>query len=62
VVDGRTGFQVETFDNMVSKVRLLLAEPSLRQRLGEAAVTHVRQFDWNVIARRWQMRFERLCG
>ncbi len=62
VIDGRTGFQVETFDDMVSKVRLLLNEPSLRQRLGEAAVTHVRQFDWNVIARRWQLRFERLCS
>lgn len=60
VVDGRTGFQVETFDDMVEKVRLLLDEPGLRQRLGEAALSHVRQFDWDVIARRWQLRFERL--
>lgn len=62
VIDGRTGFQVETFDDMVSKVRLLLNEPSLRRRFGEAALIHVRQFDWDVIARRWQLRFERLCS
>ena len=62
VVDGRTGYQVETFDEMEAKVRQLLDEPRLRQRLGEAAVSHVRQFDWDVIARRWQLRFERLCS
>ena len=62
VVDGETGFQVSTFDEMEEKVRQLLGDPTLRRRLGRAAVAHAHGFDWAVLAERWRGIFERSCS
>jgi glycosyltransferase involved in cell wall biosynthesis len=48
VVDGVTGFQVYTFEEMVARVRLLVNDPDLRREMGASASEHVRQYDWEL--------------
>ena len=31
---------------MLERLKLLIADPALRQKMGTAAVTHARAFDW----------------
>lgn len=60
VVDGETGFQVQNFEELSARLRQLLSDGELRQRMGEAAVEHVRSFDWDVVAKKWQEAIGRL--
>jgi trehalose synthase len=41
VLDGETGFLADTTDAFAERVALLLREPALAQRLGEAGHRHV---------------------
>lgn len=52
VKDGRTGFHFPPRDAeaLATRICLLLADPELRQRLGEQAHLHARQYDWSYIA------------
>jgi len=59
VVDGTTGFLVDTDDELAGKLDLLIRQPELRRAMGEAAIAHARKFDWDVIAKQWQDAFER---
>jgi len=54
VVDGITGFQVATHDEMLQRLRQLISDSSLREQIGHAARQHVLQFDWNLVSRLWQ--------
>ncbi len=54
VVDGLTGFQVNTDAEMMDKLALLLDDAQLRERMGTAARKHAEKFDWNTVARIWQ--------
>jgi glycosyltransferase involved in cell wall biosynthesis len=54
VVDGITGFQVATLEEMLEKLGVLISDASLRKRMGTAARKHVEQFDWNMVAKFWQ--------
>lgn len=54
VVDGVTGFQVRTVEEMMEALGKLIADCSLRERMGSAARSHVRTFDWDIVARKWQ--------
>jgi len=54
VVDGLTGFQVATFDEMVDRVKLLVREPARRQEMGAHANWHAQKFDWDIVAAQWQ--------
>ena len=58
VVNGTTGFLVDNDHEFAEKLDLLIREPRLRCSMGEAAVAHAKQFDWDVIARNWQEAFE----
>ncbi|HZQ08224.1 MAG TPA: glycosyltransferase family 4 protein [Anaerolineae bacterium] len=60
VVNGVTGFQVKTFEELVERVCVLLQNARLRVELGRAGREHVKQFDWNGIARQWERVFESL--
>jgi glycosyltransferase involved in cell wall biosynthesis len=53
VLHGVTGFQVESFDEMVKSIGELIADVPLRQCMGLAAREHVRKFDWDVVAKAW---------
>jgi len=46
IVDGTTGLLVADLDAMVEATRLLLRDPALRSRLGEAARAGVRELTW----------------
>jgi glycosyltransferase involved in cell wall biosynthesis len=59
VIDGTTGFLVETDDALAEKLDLLIRQADLRHRMGDAAAVHARKFDWGVIAMQWQDAFER---
>ncbi len=54
VIDGKTGFQVRTFEEMVDRLRGLIQNPPLRCEMSAAAVLHARSFDWSLVARRWE--------
>jgi glycosyltransferase involved in cell wall biosynthesis len=60
VVDGLTGFQVKTFDEMLERLKLLIADPALRQKMGTAAATHAHAFDWTHVTGRWAEVVEHL--
>ena len=62
VIDGKTGFQVGTFDEVVDRLRCLIQNPRLRSEMSVAAVLHARSFDWNVVAQRWEEAYLRMAG
>ena len=53
VLHGVTGFQVGSVDEMVESLGELIANASLRQRMGLEARKHVHKFDWDVVAKTW---------
>ena len=54
VIDGVTGFQVGSSEEMMQAVGRLISDFALRERMGKKAREHVKQFDWDVVARQWQ--------
>jgi glycosyltransferase involved in cell wall biosynthesis len=62
VVDGVTGYQVSTLEEMVERVRRLVDDASLRQKMGAAAVAHAQQYDWDCVAAQWSSALERIAG
>ena len=57
VIDGVTGFQVATLEDMMQALGKLIADRSLRERMGAAARKHMENFDWNVVSRQWQSAY-----
>jgi glycosyltransferase involved in cell wall biosynthesis len=57
VVHNVTGFQVSTLDEMMDAVGKLTSDQALRERMGKAAREHVAQFDWDLVARKWQTAY-----
>jgi len=53
VLHGVTGFQVDSFDEMVKSLGQLIADASLRQRMGLEARKHAQKFDWDIVAKTW---------
>lgn len=60
LVDGTTGFLAENDDALAEKLDLLIQQPAVRRRMGDAAAEHAKKFDWDVIAGQWQAAFERI--
>jgi glycosyltransferase involved in cell wall biosynthesis len=54
VVDGVTGFQVGTIEEMMHALEKLIGDRSLRERMGAAARKHVENFDWDLVGQKWQ--------
>lgn len=54
VIDGATGFQVGTVDEMMQALGRLIADRSLREQMGAAAREHVKKFDWDIVVKQWQ--------
>ena len=57
VVHNVTGFQVATLDEMLDAVGKLISDRFLRERMGSAARAHVAQFDWDLVAAKWQTAY-----
>ena len=58
VVNGATGFLVNTDDELSEKLEQLIHQPELRRSMSETAVAHAQKYDWDVIAREWMDAFE----
>jgi len=54
VVDGVTGFQVGTAEEMMHALDKLIQDPSLRNQMGRNARQHVEKFSWDVVSQQWQ--------
>ena len=57
VVDGVTGFQVGTVDEMMQALEKLIGDPALRLKMGAAARMHMEKFDWEPVAKQWQSAY-----
>ena len=58
VVNGRSGFLVESDAELAEKLDVLLRDSTLRQSMSQAAALHALKFDWDRIALQWQEVFE----
>jgi glycosyltransferase involved in cell wall biosynthesis len=57
VLDGVTGFQVKNQEQMLDRLNLLLEDQEIRQRMGDAAIDYVKNFDWDLITKKWEKKF-----
>jgi len=57
VINGVTGFQTKTFEEMIDRLRVLIENQNLRREMGACAVEHAKKFDWNLIAKQWERLF-----
>lgn len=62
VVDGETGFLVESAEELSEKLRLLLTQSGLRQSMSEAAARYSVQFDWDLVTEQWAQLFEQVVA
>jgi glycosyltransferase involved in cell wall biosynthesis len=54
VVDGVTGYQVRSLEEMMQRLSELIGNRSLRQSMGDAARQHAQRFDWDIVYRQWE--------
>lgn len=54
VVDGVTGFQVGSVEEMMRALEKLIADRAMREQMGAAARTHSEKFDWDTVSKQWQ--------
>jgi glycosyltransferase involved in cell wall biosynthesis len=62
VVNGQTGFLVESDQELSEKLHALLRNTQLRQSMAAAAVQHSMKFDWDRSAKRWVEVFREVAG
>jgi glycosyltransferase involved in cell wall biosynthesis len=58
VVNGKTGFLLQSDSDIFSALDRLIRNDALRSSLAAGAVSHTNQFDWDDIARQWSQLFE----
>lgn len=58
VHNGVTGFLVDSESDLAEKLRLLIGDRNLRERMSAAALEHMKKFDWDQIVRQWGGLFE----
>lgn len=59
VIDGRTGYLGGSEDEVLDRLRRLLANAGLRREMGRASRVLSERFDWGPITRRWEEVFLR---
>lgn len=62
VIDGVTGFQVGTVEEMMAALAKLIADRPLRERMGAAGRKHVEPFDWDVVGGSWESAYLEIAG
>jgi glycosyltransferase involved in cell wall biosynthesis len=62
VVNGLTGFLVESDSDLAQRLDLLIGDPGLRHSMAGAAVVHSRRFDWDRIAIQWSEVFRKVIA
>ncbi|WP_220681139.1 glycosyltransferase family 4 protein [Methanofollis formosanus] len=54
LIDGVTGFTVDSYEDMLEKLDELIKNPDLRIEMGKMGRNYVQKFDWNEIVKRWE--------
>jgi glycosyltransferase involved in cell wall biosynthesis len=54
VVDGLTGFQLSTVEEMFGRLEQLIHDSALRSMMGAAARKHAEKFDWDLVGKQWE--------
>ena len=62
VINGKTGYLINSDQELFQHLEALLYSPKLRQELGVAGREHSKQFDWDVLTGCWQEIFLRLTS
>jgi len=62
VIDGVSGFQAATIEEMMQALAKLIADRSLRERMGAAGREHMTRFDWDLVSRQWQSAYLEIAG
>jgi glycosyltransferase involved in cell wall biosynthesis len=62
VVNGKTGFLVQSDADLSSALDRLIGDAELRNSLSIAAISHTNQFEWDDIARQWARLFEEVVA
>jgi glycosyltransferase involved in cell wall biosynthesis len=62
VLNGESGFLVESDAEFAEKLELLLRDADLRRSMSRAAALHALNFDWDRIALQWQEVFEAVAA
>jgi glycosyltransferase involved in cell wall biosynthesis len=57
VVNGETGYLVESESDLSTRLGLLLVDHDMRLKMSTAAAHHILQFDWDVVAKDWESVF-----
>lgn len=57
VLDGKTGFIVKDFQEMLNKLEILINNPNLRNKMGKNAREYAKNFNWDVIVKKWEKIF-----
>jgi len=57
VIDGVTGFQVGTLEEMIQALNKLIVDRGLRDQMGKKAREHVEKFNWDIVSRQWQSAY-----
>jgi glycosyltransferase involved in cell wall biosynthesis len=58
VVNGKTGFLVDSDQELAERLDQLVTSPELRYSMSQASVRHARNFDWDRIAQQWARIFQ----
>jgi glycosyltransferase involved in cell wall biosynthesis len=62
VVNGQTGFLLESDEDIPPKLELLISNSALRHAMSVAATRHSQKFDWDRIAEQWIAVFMQVAG
>jgi glycosyltransferase involved in cell wall biosynthesis len=62
VIDGKTGYLVESDEDLSRKLDRLIGKPEDRISMGKAAAIHSQNFDWDQITAQWQEAFEQAAA
>lgn len=62
VVNGETGFLLDSDQEIDARLQLLISNSPLRQAMAAAAIRHSRKFDWDRITEQWMAVFLQVTG
>jgi glycosyltransferase involved in cell wall biosynthesis len=62
VIDGITGFQVNTEEEMLTRLEQLIEDPELRNRMGRNAREHAMKFDWDAVSPLWENAYLQIAA
>jgi glycosyltransferase involved in cell wall biosynthesis len=61
VIQGVTGFQVGTTDELWLRLGQLIQDSTLRETMGMAARKHAENFDWDRVSKQWEDAYYRIA-